>query len=255
MIQRLFAKLMMVLAVGCGVGSLVLFAAFPVGSYALVRMQWPLPGILLWDGLLCLAFFLQHSGMVRRGFRDRISGFVPPRYHRAVYSIASGVVLTGLVLLWQPSGTHLFVLDGPFRLAAYAGALLAVAVFIWGALALRGLDLFGVAAIKAHLNGATEAASKFVVRGPYRWVRHPWYAAAILLFWSCVDLTVDRLLFNVLWTGWVWIGATLEEKDLLADFGDIYDEYRRHVPMLIPWRGGYRPAATMRAAVAQTGSS
>ncbi len=143
MIRRLFAKLMMVLAVACGVGSLVLFAAFPVGSYALVRIQWPLSGILLWDGLLCLAFFLQHSGMVRRGFRDRISGFVPPRYHRAMYSITSGIALTGVVLLWQPSGTHLFVLEGPLRLAAYAGALLAVAVFIWGALVLRGLDLFG----------------------------------------------------------------------------------------------------------------
>lgn len=235
MIQKLFAKVMMVLAVACGVESLVLFAAFPVGSFALVRMQWPLSGILLWDGLLCLAFFLQHSGMVRRGFRNRSSCVVPRHYHRAVYSIASGVVLAGVVLLWQPSGIHLLVLDGPFRLAAYAGALIAVAVFIWGAFALRGLDLFGVSAIKAHDHGTTEAVSEFVIRGPYRWVRHPWYAAAILLFWSNVHLTADRLLFNVLWTGWVCIGATLEEKDLLTDFGGIYDEYQRHVPMLVPW--------------------
>jgi protein-S-isoprenylcysteine O-methyltransferase Ste14 len=120
-------------------------------------------------------------------------------------------------------------------MATYAGALLAVAVFIWGALALRGLDLFGVGAIKAHCDGATEAASEFVVRGPYRWVRRPWYAAAIVLFWSCVDLTADRLLFNVLWTGWICIAARLEERDLLHDFGAIYDQYRRQVPMLFPW--------------------
>lgn len=240
MTQRLFAGLMMFLAVGCGAGALVLFAALPVGSYALVRMGWPLSGILLWDGLLCLAFFLQHSGMVRRGFRDRISSFVPRYYHRAVYSIASGIVLAGLVLLWQPSDTHLFVLGGTFRLAAYAGVLIAVAVFIWGAFALRGLDLFGVSAIKARDRGTMEAPAEFVIRGPYRWVRHPWYAAAIVLFWSCVDLTADRLLFNVLWTGWVFIGATLEEKDLLTDFGDVYSEYRRRVPMLIPWRREYR---------------
>lgn len=243
MIQRLFAKLMMVLAVACGVGSLVLFAAFPVGSNALVRMHWSLSGILLWDALLCLAFFLQHSGMVRRGFRDRISPIVPPHYHRAVYSIASGLVLTGVVLFWQPSGTHLYVLDGPARLAAYAGALIAVAVFIWGAFALRRVDLFGVSAINAHPNRTTAAASEFVIRGPYRWVRHPWYAAAIILFWSCVDLTADRLLFNVLWSAWVCLGAKLEERDLLTEFGAIYDEYRRRVPMPIPWRGAYRPAS------------
>jgi hypothetical protein len=85
------------------VGSLILFAVFPVGSSAFVRMHWPLSGIPLWDGLLCLAFFLQHSGMVRRGFRDRIAVVVPRQYHRAVYSIASGIVLTGVVILWQPS--------------------------------------------------------------------------------------------------------------------------------------------------------
>lgn len=209
----------------------------------------------LLDGLLCLAFFLQHNGMVRRGFRDRISGIVPRRYHRAVYSIASGLVLTGVVILWQPSDTHLFVIDGPFRLAAYTGALIAIAVFVWGAFALRGLDLFGLAAIKAHLRGTTEAVSEFVVRGPYRWVRHPWYAAAIILFWSCADLTADRLLFNVLWTGWICIGARLEEKDLLTEFGEVYDKYRRQVPMLIPWRGVYRPALPVRALLAQTGPS
>ncbi len=254
MIQRLFAGLMMVLAVACGVGSLALFAAFPIGSNALVRIHWPLSGILLWDALLCLAFFLQHSGMVRRGFRDRISRIVPQHYYRAVYSIASGLVLTGVVLLWQPSGAHLFVLTGPTRLAAYAGALTSVAVFIWGAFALRALDLFGVSAIKAHGHGTTDgAAPEFVVRGPYRWVRHPWYAAVIILFWSCVDLTGDRLLFNVLWTAWVCVGAKLEERDLLTEFGAIYEEYRRRVPMLIPWHGAYRPEPLARS-LPQAGS-
>ena len=242
MVQKLFARLMMVLAVVCGVGSLILFAACPVGSYPLVRMQWPLSGILLWDGLLCLAFFLQHSGMVRRGFRNRISGIVPRQYHRAVYSIASGLVLTGVVILWQPSDTHVFVLAGSSRLAAYAGVLIAIGVFVWGAFALRGVDLFGLAAITASLRGTTEAISEFVIRGPYRWVRHPWYAAAIVLFWSCVDLTADRLLFNVLWTVWICVGARLEERDLAAELGVVYDQYRQQVPMLIPWRGAYRLA-------------
>ncbi len=91
--------------------------------------------------------------------------------------------------------------------------------------------------IRTHLRGSVAPDSGFVVRGPYRWVRHPWYAAAIVLFWSNTDLTADRLLFNLLWTVWVCVGARLEEKDLLAQFGTIYGEYRRQVPMLVPWRG------------------
>ncbi len=236
MSHGLLARAIMFLSVVSGAGSLALFVGFPLGSLRIVRPLWPEWGALCWDGFLCLAFFLQHSGMVRRGFGDRLSGIVPRRYHRAVYCIASGVALTGLVVLWQPSGTHLLALRGPLRWAAHAGALLAISVFIWGALVLRDLDLFGLAPIKAHLGGTMETASPFVVRGPYRWVRHPWYSAAIVLFWSYPDLTADRLLFDALWTAWVCVGTWLEEKDLLDTFGDVYGEYRRRVPMLIPWR-------------------
>lgn len=227
----------MILSVACGVGSLALLIGFPLGSFGIARMHWPEFGVLCWDGLLCLAFFLQHSGMVRRQFRDGISGIVPQCYHGAVYSIASGLVLAGVVILWQPSDKHLLVMEGPLRWAAYAGSLLAIAVFIWGVFALRGVDLFGLNSIRTHLRGSVAPDSGFVVRGPYRWVRHPWYAAAIVLFWSNTDLTADRLLFNLLWTVWVCVGARLEEKDLLAQFGTIYGEYRRQVPMLVPWRG------------------
>jgi protein-S-isoprenylcysteine O-methyltransferase Ste14 len=238
--ERLLANTIMALALVCGVGSLVLFVGIPVGSQGPVRMRWPEWGVLCWDALLSIVFFVQHSGMVRRQFRARIAGLIPPHYHRAVYSIASGVALAGVVLLWQPSGHHLLVLEGPFRGVAVAVALLAIALFVWGAFSLSNLDLFGLASIRAHLRGSAEPAPPFIVRGPFRWVRHPWYLGVIMLFWSCPDLTTDRLLFNVLWTSWVCIGARLEEADLRSEFGDVYNRYCEQVPMLIPWRG---PAA------------
>jgi len=60
------------------------------------------------------------------------------------------------------------------------------------------------------------------------------------MIWSCPDMTTDRLLFNVLWTGWIVIGAFLEERDLVAEFGDTYLEYQRKVPMFIPGKTGLR---------------
>ena len=67
-------------------------------------------------------------------------------------------------------------------------------------------------------------------------LRHPLYFFVLLLIWSCPDLTVDRLLFNVLWTAWIFVGTCLEERDLVAEFGDAYRRYQESVPMLIPWR-------------------
>ncbi len=75
-----------------------------------------------------------------------------------------------------------------------------------------------------------------VVRGLYRWVRHPLYLATLMMIWSYPDLTADRLLFNVLFTGWIIVGTVLEERDLVENFGDDYRNYQRRVPMLIPYR-------------------
>ena len=59
----------MVAAVGSAVVSVALFAAVPAGSLRAIRPQWPEPGVLLWDTALSLLFFVQHSGMLRKGFR------------------------------------------------------------------------------------------------------------------------------------------------------------------------------------------
>lgn len=235
--EKSVANSVSALALVCGIGGLVLFVGFPLGSLGVVQMRWSEAGVLWWDGLLSFAFFLQHSGMVRRQFRTRVYGPIPPRYHRALYSIASGITLAGVALLWQPSNNHLLMLGSAFLWVAVALAIGGFALFLWGALALRKLDLFGTRAIKAYVQKSEEESPVFIVRGPFRWVRHPWYLAAIMLFWSCVDFTSDRLLFNILWTGWVCMGTRVEENDLVHDFGDVYEKYRRRVPMLVPWRG------------------
>jgi methanethiol S-methyltransferase len=227
---------LMVLSIACGAGSLALFAARPIGVLS-VRLHWPESLLLPWDALLSFAFFLQHSGMVRAGFQARLSAVIPPAYHRAIYSIASGIALAGVVLLWQPSSIHLLVLGGAYRWVARVAVLLAIGVFIWGAVAVRDLDFFGLKSIRSYLQHSAPHEPVFLVRGPYRWVRHPWYFGVLVLIWSCTDVTADRLLFNVLWTAWVCVGTKLEERDLMVEFGDAYARYRQKVPMLIPWRG------------------
>ncbi len=236
------ARSIMALAVLCGAGSLLLFMAWILGAdlLSVMHVRWSEPAILGWDALLSLAFFIQHSSMVRTRFRDRMASVIPPRYHAATYSIASGAILASVIVLWQRSGTRLLALDGLALWLARASSLLALAVAAWGVHALRSFDPFGLDPIKAHQRGRLERPLPFAVSGPYRWVRHPLYFCFLVLIWSGAGVTSDRLLFNVLWTAWICVGAWLEEIDLSAQFGDAYREYGRKVPMLIPWRG---PAA------------
>jgi protein-S-isoprenylcysteine O-methyltransferase Ste14 len=66
----------------------------------------------------------------------------------------------------------------------------------------------------------------------------------LVLIWSYPEMTMDRLLFQVLWSAWILLAARLEEADLLAEFGDAYRAYCREVPLIAPWPRHRRPGAS-----------
>lgn len=219
-----------------GGASLVLFVVGPRGY---VDLHLGDAGALGLDGALCLAFFLQHSLMVRKSAKARMARHVPAHLLGALYALASGAVLAAVMLLWQRTASRVLSVEGPLRWTALLGVALALAGFWWGVTSLGHFDPFGVGTIRRHLQGRPEHPPVLMVRGAYRWVRHPLYLFMLVLIWSSLDLTLDRLLFDALWTAWIVVGTILEERDLVAEMGEPYLAYRRRVPMLIPWR---RPA-------------
>lgn len=238
LMNRVLAYCVMVMAIILGGGALLLFCAFLIaGPFALVRFDLSETQILLVDAVLSMLFFVQHSGMVRQSFRSWLAQIIPRTYHPAVYAIASGLALVTLVVLWQASPTALFAIHGQLSWLPRVFSLLAIAGCLWGMLALGGFDAFGRPPIASLLHGQRLKPPCFVVRGPYRWVRHPLYFFSLLLIWATPDMTSDRLLFNVLWTSWIVLGSYLEERDLVAEFGERYRAYQQTVPMLLPWRG------------------
>lgn len=218
--------------------SLLLFLDFLFdGALNLVQMGLSHRAVLLWDGFISIVFFVQHSVMIRRSFCSWFAGVWPPFYHRIVFAIASGIVLAGIMITWQPSTIVLHEFHGVSRALFRAVFFLALAGCLLSVYTLRlstSCDPFGLAASSDRLRSEQNRPHRLVVRGPYAYVRHPVYLMVIVLIWSCPDVTADRLLFNVLWTLWIYIGATLEDADMRADFGDAYQEYRKSVPMLIP---------------------
>jgi protein-S-isoprenylcysteine O-methyltransferase Ste14 len=231
--------LVIALAVALGAGSIGLFAWDTRPTF--VPLGWRPGASLAWDAFLSLLFFLQHSGMVRRPFRARLARVLPARYDGAFYAISSGVTLALVVVLWQRVDIPVFRLEGVARWIAVALSGLAAALLIVSGYAVRRtIDFLGVRPIRAHLRGEVPRATPFFVAGPYRWVRHPLYACILALFWIRPDMTADGLVLAILWSGWIVVGTILEERDLVAHFGDEYRRYQRRVPMLVPWR---RPPA------------
>jgi protein-S-isoprenylcysteine O-methyltransferase Ste14 len=220
-----------------GAGSLLLLLAFLFfGPLEIVDLRLDHRAALAFDVVLSLLFFLQDSTMTRSGFRGRLSRLVRKELQAAVYSVASGLVLVVVLLLWQETAEPLIAVTGPARWALRGLFVVSLLGFAWGARALGPFDSLGLRAIRRHRQGKPAEVLRFRIRGPYRWVRHPLYFFALVLFWAQPELTASRLLFNVLWTSWVWVGTVLEERDLVATFGQPYRDYQRRVPMLIPYR-------------------
>jgi protein-S-isoprenylcysteine O-methyltransferase Ste14 len=178
-----------------------------------------------------LLFAAQHSGMARAGFKRVWLRVVPRPLERSVYASLSGLLCLGLALTWQP-------LPGP---SLWAGPAWLVLV----ALA-AGLGLAAVNASFDHLGlfGVRQAwgddrPERLLVRGPYRWLRHPLMACLLVFLWAQPHMPPALLLLSGGLTLYIVLGVALEERDLLRRFGVAYEDYRRRVSALLPWR---RPA-------------
>ena len=90
----------------------------------------------------------------------------------------------------------------------------------------------------------TKESHALVQAGPYRWVRHPLYTSSFLMF-GAVSLLAANWLMAALTLGTVVLFSVViiprEEAELVAKFGDRYQEYRRQsgrlLPRFLPARG------------------
>jgi protein-S-isoprenylcysteine O-methyltransferase Ste14 len=85
--------------------------------------------------------------------------------------------------------------------------------------------------------GNIEDTTELVVRGAYRYIRHPLYASLMMFAWGvffkAISLAAGLLLALVC----VFLTATarLEERRNLVRFGMAYEDYRKRTKMFIPF--------------------
>jgi protein-S-isoprenylcysteine O-methyltransferase Ste14 len=193
--------------------------------------------VLLTEAFLSIIFFLQHSTLVRPGVRHRFAKLIPEEYYSAFYGLTSGICLLPVLIFWQKSPTIITSAEGIVYGILRGLFFICLAEFFWGNKSLGSFDALGAKRLMRYISNRSDKQQQIMAKGPYRWVRHPLYLFLIVIIWSCPMLTLDRLLFNILWTFWIVIGTYLEDRDLHREFGSQYFEYSSPVPMLIPIRG------------------
>lgn len=196
-------------------------------------------------GLLGL-FAVQHSVMARGWFKRRWTRIVPWPIERSTYVLLSSAALILLFREWRPMGIEIWSVQSQaaviafYALFAAGWVLVLVSTFL-----IDHFDLFGLRQVWLHLRGKPYTMHAFVTPGPYRLVRHPLYVGWLLVFWMAPTMTLAHLVFSIATTAYILVAIQFEEKDLVREHGEAYEDYRRRVPMLTPglsFRGrGSRP--------------
>jgi protein-S-isoprenylcysteine O-methyltransferase Ste14 len=147
-----------------------------------------------------------------------------------VYLLLLGLLLEGLAVVVGQWASFPISLSSDVQILLTA---LCVAVCLSGAIWFnRSLDL-----IKVHL---LDGKKELVTTGPFAYVRHPLYSTLIIAIPPLAVVWCLDLLFFVPWFLILVLShplVCLEERGLVAAFGQDYESYRRYVPALLPYKG------------------
>ena len=187
-------------------------------------------------GLLAI-FAIQHSVMARPGFKLWWTRFVPKPVERSTYVLFSTAALALLCWQWRPLPEVLWSAGDPVVAMALTGlSLFGFVIVLASSYLINHFELFGLQQVMHNMTGREAPPPVFRTPFLYKIVRHPLYLGFIIAFWVTPSMTVGHLLFAAATTAYIVIGALLEERDLVAFFGDDYRRYRERVSMLVPWR-------------------
>ena len=187
-------------------------------------------------GLLAI-FAIQHSVMARPGFKLWWTRFVPKPVERSTYVLFSTAALALLCWQWRPLPEVLWSAGDPVVAMALTGlSLFGFVIVLASSYLINHFELFGLQQVMHNMTGREAPPPVFRTPFLYKVVRHPLYLGFIIAFWVTPSMTVGHLLFAAATTAYIVIGALLEERDLVAFFGDDYRRYRERVSMLVPWR-------------------
>ena len=217
-----------------------LYAIAFVGGFAVpTRLddarQSSLANALTINGALLALFAVQHSVMARRWFKARWTRIVPWTIERSTYVLCASAALLLLFWQWRPIGIQIWsVENGVARAALWTLFAAGWATVLTVTFLINHFDLFGLRQVWLPLVGRPYTRVPLRTPLPYRFVRHPLYFGFLLAFWMTSTMTLAHLVFALVTTAYIVLAIQFEERDLVAEHGEAYREYRRRVPMLLP---------------------
>ena len=160
----------------------------------------------------------------------RVSARVDPSWFWIIMArVGPPMVLACLGFLFTPRRVDFATISMPdgLRLLGVPLALLGLGLFAW---------MFRHLGLNVTSTSMPRAAATLVTSGPYRWIRHPMYSAALILVVATMLLTANLVVMVGGLTMFVLMAARsrLEERRLIEKFGEAYRAYQRQTGRFVP---------------------
>lgn len=189
-------------------------------------MFWLIFTVILWGIVHSLTASLGFKDFLRRNLGDAFM-----RTYRLLYNVFSAISFAPILYLVAVlPKKDLYQIPAPWSYVMLVGqgfsaALLLVAVLQTDTLSFVGLrQLF-----------EDEKSGKLITSGLYHFIRHPLYTFGLLFIWLSSSVTVNSFVMYLALTIYIFVGAYFEEKKLLREFGQEYEEYKLMTPMMVPF--------------------
>jgi len=182
-----------------------------------------------------------HSGLIApsvRGFMEQKLGRLD-RYYRLTYNVFALATLLPVYFYFRSIESIVgFTWQGGWHLLQAILLVVALILLAGGAKSYDLPTLMGIRQIKDGTSStALSTNDELDTAGALGVVRHPWYLAGILLLWSYrLEYTLAAIITSGILSGYLIIGALLEERKLLVQFGRKYRRYQQQVSMLFPFK-------------------
>ena len=165
-----------------------------------------------------------------KAWAQKVLGPELSRGYRLAYNLFSAITLAPIAwLMWKLPDRVLYSIPVPWSFALLGAQAVAIAMAAVTLLQTNTLHFAGL----AQILGRAESDS-LVTTGFYGVVRHPLYLFGLILLWLSPHMSLNQLVLSIVLTAYLFVGATLEERRLVREFGNAYLEYRKKTPMIFP---------------------
>ncbi|WP_244280587.1 methyltransferase family protein [Leptospira saintgironsiae] len=174
--------------------------------------------------------------MARAGFKKYCKRIVPPSIERSLYVFITSITLIVLSCLWQPIYSEIWNIKTNFGIyVTYSIFLIGFILAVVSTFLIDHFELFGLKQAWNFLRKTEAHTTEFATPSLYKLVRHPMMLGIVLVLWGTPLMNAGHLLLSIGMTLYIIIGTFFEERDLIRTFGEKYLNYKRSVPMLLPF--------------------